>query len=115
MGNTNDVDAAPVEPVVMPRISDENGEPVDHGKTWYWARNRRGQIVGVGKFAWLIGQNTATFFINGTGYGIESFAYIPAEPPIFPDACEHGVNEGQWCSACNRAYKEALTINEPAE
>lgn len=99
----------------MPRINDENGEPVDHGKTWYWARNRHGQIVGVGKFAWLIGQNTATFFINGTGYGIESFAYIPAEPPVFPDACEHGVNDGDWCSACNRAYKQALTINEPTE
>ena len=99
----------------IPRINDAIGNPVDYGKTWYWARDRTGQIVGVGKFAWIIGQNTATFFINGIGYGIESFSFLPAEYPVFPGACEHGVNEGDWCSACNRAYKEALTINDPSD
>lgn len=66
-------------------IMDANGDPVDYGKVWYWARDRRGVIVGVGKFMWLIGQNHPTFFINCTGYNVESFSYVPAEDPSFPD------------------------------
>ena len=92
----------------MKRPLDEYGIPVDCGKTWYWAINRIGQIVGTGKFAWSIGNpQDPTFYVNGTGYNPECFRYIPAAPPQFPGICEHGVTEGAWCETCDKEYKEA--------
>ena len=93
-------------------IKDEYGNEVDHGKIWYWAKDRRGQIVGVGKFACIIGHDEWTFFINGLGYSPDSFRYVAAEMPVFPGYCEHEVADGCYCGPCNRAYKEAALAAE---
>lgn len=37
---------------------------------------------------------------------IRSLTFIVAQLP-HSDICEHGVNDGDWCEPCNRAYKEA--------
>jgi hypothetical protein len=29
-----------------------------------------------------------------------------------PGLCEHGVQDGEWCEECNKAYKEARRENE---
>jgi hypothetical protein len=60
---------------------DVQGNPIVMGP-WYWAKNRIGQIVGTGKFASIISRpDDVTFYINGTGYGVDSFTYLPAEDP----------------------------------
>jgi hypothetical protein len=63
---------------------DVYGRTVHIGTAWYWAKDRTGQVVGVGKFAWYVGADEATFFINGVGYRPETFVYLLAETPKFP-------------------------------
>lgn len=59
----------------MNRPKDIYGNEIKMGP-WYWARSRTGQIAGTGKFASCINSDECTFFINGTGYGPESFTYV---------------------------------------
>lgn len=79
---------------IATKILDCFGNPVDHGKTWYWARNIVGQTAGVGKFMRTmgagIGSDEWTFWINGTGYPPEMFsAFCPTEPPTWPERDSH--------------------------
>jgi hypothetical protein len=34
-----------------------------------------------------------------------------ARAKLWPDVCEHGIENGQWCEACNKAAKEARKEN----
>lgn len=59
----------------MSRPKDIHGNEIVMGQ-WYWAKNRRGQVVGTGKFASNLGSDECTWFINGTGYGHESLTFV---------------------------------------
>lgn len=65
------------------RPKDIHGQPVELGP-WYWAKNRTGHVVGVGKFLSPIAGHEVNWFINGTGYGPSSFSeFVKADEPKF--------------------------------
>lgn len=59
----------------MNRPKDIHGNQIEMGP-WYWARNRRGDVIGTGKFAVSVGHDECTFFVNDTGYAWDSFSYL---------------------------------------
>lgn len=61
------------------RPKDIHGIDVTMGR-WYWAKDRTGTVVGVGKFACTIGSDDYTWFINGTGYAPDGFSFWLALP-----------------------------------
>lgn len=55
----------------MKTLNDINGNPVRENR-WYWATDEAGKVRGAGMF--ILTQEQATFFINGTAYNPETFA-----------------------------------------
>jgi len=49
---------------------------------WFWARDRIGQLAGVGKFMRPQScEDPWTFWLNGSAYHPEAFVFLPANVP----------------------------------
>lgn len=57
------------------RPKDVNGDDIQIGP-WYWARNRRGQVVGTGQFL-----DDLRFSMGGYAYHPEIWDFHPAHLP----------------------------------
>lgn len=89
----------------MIRPNDIHGNPVEMGP-WYWARSRTGKIVGVGKFASTIGSDEIIWFINGTGYGFETFEFVKAVEPDFKRSHDWCANAS--CPICSEDFRKQI-------
>ena len=61
----------------MKRPLDINGDEIIMGN-WYWVQDRRGKILGTGKFSVMIGSNFVSFSIGNSTFLTGDFrAYAP--------------------------------------
>jgi len=77
------LNAAPVHPVGYPIFDGSVVAKLEPSDTrWHWARDRQGNLVGVGKFMRPAGDwREWTFWINGTPYSVWQFEFCAAEVP----------------------------------
>lgn len=100
----------------MNRPQDIYGKEIEMGP-WYWAKSRTGKIIGTGKFAAIIGSDECAWFVNGTGYSPENFAFvrvaddseedfalwpgsIPEPAQRLCERCDRPLDDGNACPDC---------------